>query len=293
MAALKAELASLRAQLHTHVSNERAVNEHGHVHRSRGPGTDLAAEQPNEAPRVIGAAAMSMSHLRDTSPEVAAAIERHGASLEHHYIVGLRGHATEKHVERVKSHARATARAKHGKEEGHVEVTRSFSHALRGFSARLTPEVRAELTAHEDVSFVVPDRVLMPAQSTSDPFFPTATPAPDWTTAEAARPLMRSPPWAANLSAWHLDQLDGSKPLDGKYHRGTVDGTNVDIYVLDTGIVANHTEFGSRVVRLFDVDSAMYSSSSEHWAAECSTQSHGTAVASVRTHSVFPAAGMN
>eukprot|EP00741_Cyanophora_paradoxa_P018103 tig00021037_g17479.t1 len=242
IAALRAELANLKEQ----------VQRQGHMLDERGTGARRGPEQAEggASPRVVGAAAMSMTHLRETSPEAAAAAERHGAAIEHHYIVGLRGHATEEHVERVKAHARAAARAKHGAEEGHVEVTRSFSHALRGFSARLTPEVRAELAAHEDVSFVVPDRVLLPAQSgaqsTSELFFPagTGTPLPDFSTGTRIEPS----PWAANLSAWHLDRLDGSKPLDGKYQRGTVDGANVDIYVLDTGIFANHPEFGSRVL---------------------------------------------
>jgi len=49
--------------------------------------------------------------------------------------------------------------------------------------------------------------------------------------------------------SWSLDRLDQSSlPLSGTFDTGsTNDGSGVDAYVLDTGIRASHTEFGSRV----------------------------------------------
>eukprot|EP00741_Cyanophora_paradoxa_P002720 tig00000624_g2640.t1 len=64
-------------------------------------------------------------------------IERLRAAQEGHYIVGLKEGATEEHAEAVRGHARAAARRHHGgAHEEHVRFHHTFSHALRGFSAR-------------------------------------------------------------------------------------------------------------------------------------------------------------
>jgi len=64
--------------------------------------------------------------------------------------------------------------------------------------------------------------------------------------------------------AWHLDHVD-SNPGNGNFdsHYG---GSNVDIYILDTGVRRTHSEFGSRV------GSAFYGAGSDQ-------QGHGTAMA--------------
>eukprot|EP00741_Cyanophora_paradoxa_P013778 tig00020710_g13300.t1 len=65
-------------------------------------------------------------------------VERLRAAQEGHYIVALKDGATEEHAEAVRGHARAAARRHHGAaHEERVRFRRSFSHALRGFSARL------------------------------------------------------------------------------------------------------------------------------------------------------------
>jgi subtilisin family serine protease len=96
---------------------------------------------------------------------------------------------------------------------------------------------------------------------------------------------------------WHLDridQLDGQ--LDGMYHRRHVGAGSV-VYVMDTGVLASHTEFaspgGTRVIAGFDLtDSVSIGSSncrSENKAThpcyanfnELVGASHGTSVASL------------
>lgn len=62
-------------------------------------------------------------------------------------------------------------------------------------------------------------------------------------------------PSAANL-LWHLDRIDQSDGnLDGYYRRRAL-GAGVVVYVMDTGVMAAHTEFatpaGSRVIAGFD-----------------------------------------
>lgn len=52
---------------------------------------------------------------------------------------------------------------------------------------------------------------------------------------------------------WGLDRIDQSDlPLDGDY-RYLNDGSNVDIYIIDSGIYVDHPEFQGRAVSIFDV----------------------------------------
>eukprot|EP00741_Cyanophora_paradoxa_P024564 tig00000269_g23717.t1 len=100
-------------------------------------------------------------------------------------------------------------------------------------------------------------------------------------------------PWG-NVVPWHLDRLDqASGPLDGRFDRGTVDGSGVDIYVVDTGVLATHPELQGRVVPLHDIDSALFAPGSELLGSDCSPESHGTATAAAaagRTLGVAPGA---
>ena len=101
---------------------------------------------------------------------------------------------------------------------------------------------------------------------------------------------------SANL-LWHLDridQLDGR--LDGMYHRRHAGAGSV-VYVMDTGVLASHTEFaspaGSRVIAGFDLTESVpvgnSTCQSENKAThpcyanynELPGASHGTSVASL------------
>ena len=51
---------------------------------------------------------------------------------------------------------------------------------------------------------------------------------------------------------WDLDRIDQpGGTLDGKYHRGR-GGAGAVVYVMDTGVLASHVEFGGRVIAGFD-----------------------------------------
>ena len=92
---------------------------------------------------------------------------------------------------------------------------------------------------------------------------------------------------------WHLDridQVDGN--LDGRYHHRH-GGAGSVVYVMDTGVLATHVEFGNRVIGGFDAASPLTvgaSNCSSHnkaiepcyanW-AELVGASHGTSVASL------------
>jgi subtilisin family serine protease len=96
---------------------------------------------------------------------------------------------------------------------------------------------------------------------------------------------------------WHLDridQLDGT--LDGSYHRRR-SGNGTVVYVMDTGVMAAHSEFagaaGSRVIAGFDVAESVKVGKSQCESANKATEpcyeqlgelpgaSHGTSVASL------------
>eukprot|EP00741_Cyanophora_paradoxa_P007586 tig00001160_g7338.t1 len=297
---LRGHVEHLTRSGHTHGSTS------AHVHDQRRPaGHDAGPAPPQDA---------SASQRQQEREELEAArgrarreeLGRLRAAQEGHYIVGLKDGATEEHVEAVRGHARAAARRHHGAaHEEHVRFRHSFSRALRGFSARLSPAVKAELEAHERVKFVAPDGVVVPAQYAISP----ETPAPDFTSYVTPRDAcwtqqyfiysdtFRSPlacpvmPWALSIPsdpadmsspnlAWHLDRLDqptGGMTLDGRFDRGTAGGEGADVYVIDTGMRGDHPQLAGRVVPLFDVDA----NSGAGGASDCSENFHGTAVASV------------
>jgi subtilisin family serine protease len=100
--------------------------------------------------------------------------------------------------------------ATHG---GRLEFT--YTSALHGFAAALPPAAVAALRSRADVAFVEPDEV-MTIDATQ--LYPT----------------------------WGLDRIDqASLPLDSKYTYNAT-GAGVNVYIMDTGIRASHSEFGGR-----------------------------------------------
>jgi subtilisin family serine protease len=96
---------------------------------------------------------------------------------------------------------------------------------------------------------------------------------------------------------WHLDRIDQlDANLDGRYNRRHTGGGSV-VYVMDTGVLASHTEFasenGSRVIAGFDVASSVTIGRSRCRSTNKATDpcfgpltelpgaSHGTSVASL------------
>ncbi len=77
---------------------------------------------------------------------------------------------------------------------------------------------------------------------------------------------------------WHLDRINQrTAPLDGDVSRGAFTGAGIDIYVIDSGVRADHVEFGGRVVTGIDVPSSTGSSEVTPPGSDC--DGHGTHVA--------------
>ena len=97
-----------------------------------------------------------------------------------------------------------------------AQVRFTYSSALRGYAARLSGTGLAEVKRDRRVAYVEADGVA---------------------TASATQPS----------ATWGLDRIDQrSLPLTGTYTYGNA-GTGVNAYVIDTGILAGHTEFTGRL----------------------------------------------
>ena len=97
------------------------------------------------------------------------------------------------------------------------KLKHTFKHGLKGFSATLTVDAAAAIANMPGVARVESD-VVMQASTTVTP------------------------------PSWGLDRIDQRPlPLDNSYTFSSV-GSGVRVYIVDTGILTGHQEFGSRAV---------------------------------------------
>lgn len=93
-----------------------------------------------------------------------------------------------------------------------------YSKAIKGFSARLSPDALADFRKNPKVDFIEKDQVM---------------------TLNAT---------LTNIPSWGIDRIDQtSLPLTNSFTY-TYSGLGVKAYVIDTGILTTHTEFGGRAI---------------------------------------------
>ena len=88
-------------------------------------------------------------------------------------------------------------------------------------------------------------------------------------------PVAQSAPSSA---PWHLDRMNQrSGPLDGNADFGDLTGAGVNIYIVDSGVLSTHEQFGGRVVAGTDPVSSSGESVVDPRTSDC--DGHGTHVA--------------
>jgi len=106
-----------------------------------------------------------------------------------------------------------------------VSPLRTYRSAVVGFTAQLTSSQLASVRRNPAVAFVEPDQV---------------------STASATQTM------DANGDPWGLDRIDQrSRPLSRSYTY-TRSGSGVRAYIIDTGILTGHSDFGGRAQNVYD-----------------------------------------
>ena len=174
------------------------------------------------------------------------------------YIVSFTDSASPEHVGAARDRAVAAG----------AQILYDYDTALSGFAGLLPEAARADLQADPLVARVEPDEVMNISAVTGE---------------AGAAPVVTS---ATQSGVTHsLDRIDQrSRRLNGKF-RYTYTGAGVTAYVIDTGVMAGHSEFGGRV-------EAGRSFTSAPATTDCG-EGHGTHVAGLiggRTYGVAKAA---
>lgn len=100
---------------------------------------------------------------------------------------------------------------------------RVHTHAIKGFTVRMSAQAAAAMRRHPSVAFVEQDQTI------------------------SLNEAVLSPPYQQASTTWGLDRIDQrSASLDGKYLY-QFQGAGVYAFVVDTGILAEHLDFGARV----------------------------------------------
>jgi subtilisin family serine protease len=160
---------------------------------------------------VLTISAGAQASSRDQLAPVHGALS---AGIAHRYIVVLKGRLPSQPTKRSERKARAEAK----KVASSVNATPLFVYEadIKGFAAHLTrPQLRA-LRHDPRVKYVEHDaRVKETVTQTAAP--------------------------------WNLDRIDQQHlPLDGTYEYSPPQGAGVHVYIIDTGLQADHPDFGSR-----------------------------------------------
>jgi subtilisin family serine protease len=122
-------------------------------------------------------------------------------------------------------------------------VKHRYTFALNGFSAKLPEQAYNALLKNPAVDHISPVRVVsLPPNEMIE-----SGTAGEVSASEVSANTTQNTTFNSN-SLWGLDRIDQiNLPLSGTYTY-TADGSGVDVYVIDTGILPTHVQFGGRAV---------------------------------------------
>lgn len=199
------------------------------------------------------------SHAQKSPDKPVTKFRKAKKPIKNEYIVVLRNDIPKGDVEPM---ANALARLHGGRLMG------VFQHALKGFGIRLPEAAAKALANHPQVEFVEENAQSEPLEPMEEEvwgYYPYG--GEDELQPEAAQ---------AGVPSWGLDRIDQStRFLDGVYRYNRT-GQGVDVYIVDSGILFSHTEFGGRAIRGYDYFRA---SSDPNHGVDC--HGHGTHVAGI------------
>ena len=97
----------------------------------------------------------------------------------------------------------------------------TYTGVLKGFAARMSPQAAEALTRNPNVAYVEQDQEVSLAATQSG-------------------------------ATWGIDRIDQrNRPLSGTYTYTTT-ASNVYVYIIDTGILTSHSQFGGRAANVYD-----------------------------------------
>lgn len=162
--------------------------------------------------RTVIAAATAAAALAHAAPGTAAQPSALSQPIDGQYIVVFKREVPEP----------AALAAQLAQQQG-GRLLHSYSHALKGFAARLPAAAVAALRNNPNVEHVEQDATV------------------------SLNETLIVPPMQQPNPTWGLDRIDqAALPVNGSYNY-QYQGAGVYAFVIDTGILSNHVDFGARV----------------------------------------------
>ena len=119
-------------------------------------------------------------------------------------------------------------------------VKKSWGYAIKGFFAVMNEAHAEAMSRQPDVAFVEENAELFLSATAPTHFDPACTPSPGVTCMTSDNRL------------WHLDVMDQNTAVGSGDYSYCTDGSNVYVYVIDTGVMRAHREFGNDPNRVLD-----------------------------------------